>query len=106
MYNLVCAFEVVEHFANPKREMAHIFERSRLDRYYRNGNLPGAGCRLVGFSRGWRPARLFLYTKRDGVACGNSWLSLQADGGTLTDFLSVHLHGLRALYCRRSFHLA
>jgi hypothetical protein len=27
-YNLICAFEVAEHFANPQREMALIFERS------------------------------------------------------------------------------
>jgi 2-polyprenyl-3-methyl-5-hydroxy-6-metoxy-1,4-benzoquinol methylase len=29
IYNLVCAFEVAEHFADPKTEMTRIFQRSK-----------------------------------------------------------------------------
>ena len=105
MYNLVCAFEVVEHFANPKREMAHIFERSQLDRYYRNGNLPGAGCRLVGLAA-VGGQHVFFYTQNAMASLAATHGYHYKPMGHMTYFLSVHLHGLRALYCRRSFHLA
>lgn len=98
MYNLVCAFEVVEHFANPKREMAHIFERSDSIVIIGTETYQGQGAdwwylAAVGGQH------VFFYTQNGMASLAATHGYHYKRWGTLTYFLNVHLHGLRALYC-------